>query len=842
MPDSEAYGHFLVVDDNIINRKTLERVLTVQGHQVTTAENGRQALQLLRASHNPPFEVSLLDILMPEVDGYQVLEQVKNDPGLRHIPVIMISALDEMDSVVRCIEMGATDYLAKPFNPSLLKARIDASLVEKRLRDLELKYLEQVNYVAQAAQAVESSTYDPGSLDGVAAREDALGQLARVFQRMAREVHLREQRLKQQLRQLELDMDEMKKAVIEPPSVYLPMDRRQALADGQSLPDRVQGAALFADISGFTPFTSALAVELGLERGAEELTRLLNQVYTALIDLVHRWHGSVVNFSGDAITCWLDGDDGLGALACALEMQQAMGQFASVSTPKGSRFKISIKVAVVAGPARRFLTGNPNIQQVEVLAGRTLDELAAAEHCANPGEVLAQAVIVEQSAGRAEVGGWRTSDSGQKLAVVSALRNQPAACPWPELPAGRLPDSVCQPWLLPPVYERLVSQGRQFLSELRPAVALFLSFRGIEYDQDDQAGEKLSKFICWVQEIIQPGQGSLLQISMGDKGSYLYVAFGAPVAHRDDAARAVQAALALVTPPNELSFIRQVHIGLAQGQMRTGAYGSPTQRTYGVLGDKTNLAARLMQAAVRMEQPMLCDESLVRLARISLDFEALTPVQVKGKAEPVPVYMPTGAKRVATTSMYGPHELLQGRFDLLAPAEQLVLKVASVAGRQFEAAILRDIFPVEEEKAHLEERLQALQAKGLIEPVQVAGRPESAFYQYKNDLLHQIAYNSMLFMQRRQLHRQAAEWYERMFAGSLEPYFAVLASHWEAADEPVRAIDYLEKAAQAARARGDFSEAERLLLVSLELDARSAVLSDEYYHSPLTDEQTARQQ
>ena len=108
----------------------------------------------------------LLDILMPEMDGYEVLAQVKGDSALRHIPVIMISAVDEMDSVVRCIEMGATDYLPKPFNPALLRARLNASLAEKRLRDLEREYLEQVGYVADAAQAVEAATFDPASLDG----------------------------------------------------------------------------------------------------------------------------------------------------------------------------------------------------------------------------------------------------------------------------------------------------------------------------------------------------------------------------------------------------------------------------------------------------------------------------------------------------------------------------------------------------------------------------------------------------------------------------------------------------------------------------------------------------
>src|SRR5262245_54490769 len=107
---------------------------------------------------------------------------------------------------------------------------------------------------------------------------------------------------------------------------YLPMDRRQALARGVNLPDRTVGAALFADISGFTPLTETLARELGPQRGAEELTRQLNIVYDALIAAVDRYGGSVIGFSGDAITCWFDCDDGRRTTACALAMQTAMTQ------------------------------------------------------------------------------------------------------------------------------------------------------------------------------------------------------------------------------------------------------------------------------------------------------------------------------------------------------------------------------------------------------------------------------------------------------------------------------------------------------------------------------------
>jgi signal transduction histidine kinase len=136
----EALGQILVVDDNRLNRLTLSRSLEQQGHTVLLAEDGYQALQML--SENI-FDLVLLDIVMPGIDGYEVLEKMKGEPELRNIPVIVVSALDELDSAVRCIEMGAEDYLTKPFNSVFLKARLDACLKRKRLRDLEQAYLQQ---------------------------------------------------------------------------------------------------------------------------------------------------------------------------------------------------------------------------------------------------------------------------------------------------------------------------------------------------------------------------------------------------------------------------------------------------------------------------------------------------------------------------------------------------------------------------------------------------------------------------------------------------------------------------------------------------------------------------
>lgn len=124
----------LVVDDTLELRKLLTVRLSLLGYQADSAENGRRALELLRQT---PYDLVLLDIMMPIMDGYATLEAMKADEALRAIPVIVVSAVSELDSVVRCIELGADDYLVKPYNNVLLQARIAASLERKRLHDQE---------------------------------------------------------------------------------------------------------------------------------------------------------------------------------------------------------------------------------------------------------------------------------------------------------------------------------------------------------------------------------------------------------------------------------------------------------------------------------------------------------------------------------------------------------------------------------------------------------------------------------------------------------------------------------------------------------------------------------
>lgn len=138
--DSEK-STILVVDDTDDVRDLLRMQLEFQGHQVLEAHNGRQAIEMLRQR---PFDLMLLDIMMPEMNGYDVLEQMRTEPGLQRVPVVVISAVQDLESVVRCIELGAADYLPKPFKTTLLRARVGALLEQKHLRDREQAYLRMI--------------------------------------------------------------------------------------------------------------------------------------------------------------------------------------------------------------------------------------------------------------------------------------------------------------------------------------------------------------------------------------------------------------------------------------------------------------------------------------------------------------------------------------------------------------------------------------------------------------------------------------------------------------------------------------------------------------------------
>jgi len=421
-------------------------------------------------------------------------------------------------------------------------------------------------------------------------------------------------------------------------STYVAMDRKHALARGAALPDRTDASVLLADISGFTPLTETLVEQLGPRRGAEELTGVLNTVYTSLVSCVHDFGGSVVCFIGDALIGQFNGDSGFRAVACALRMQEAMEAFQAVPVPGGETLSLGMKAAVETGPVRRFLIGDPKIRRIDVLAGATVDLLAEGEHLAERGETIAGPGLLERLGSALRIGERRGA-----FALIRELRRSPAPKPWSSTAIDSVDAESVRSFVLPEVYERLVGGQGEFLAELRPIAALFLRFAGLEYDSDDAAGKKLDAFTRWVQHTIHGYGGHLLLLTTADKGSHLYAAFGALEAHEDDAERAVAAAMALSKVPAELDFVEGLQIGVSQGRVRVGGYGGEARRTYGALGETVNRAARLMGAAPPGE--IRCDERIRAAGSACFSFDELPDVTLKGMRHPQRIYRPTARMR-----------------------------------------------------------------------------------------------------------------------------------------------------------------------------------------------------
>ncbi|MCP9849922.1 response regulator [Cyanobium sp. Morenito 9A2] len=204
-PRSLRPGRILVVDDDPLNLDLLAQRLSRSGHLVTTAVDGEAALAL---AHQQPFDLVLLDVLMPNLDGYGTLGELKADENLRHLPVIMISALDELSSVVRCIEAGAEDYLPKPFNPTLLRARIGACLEKKAFRDQEAELYR--NLVASQQRLARELSAADHFVEALAVEEREAPQLAPLlaaFQRMSVAVSRQESALRATIEELEIQIN-----------------------------------------------------------------------------------------------------------------------------------------------------------------------------------------------------------------------------------------------------------------------------------------------------------------------------------------------------------------------------------------------------------------------------------------------------------------------------------------------------------------------------------------------------------------------------------------------------------------------------------------------------------
>ena len=469
---------------------------------------------------------------------------------------------------------------------------------------------------------------------------------------------------------------------------HLPQDRRRVLVTGGALPERVSGAALLADLVGFTALGQRLTGELGVRRGVEELARRVNAVYEALIGAIEQRRGSVVGFAGDAVACWFDDADAdapARAVSCARAMQQAVRSFEGVG----------LKTAVTRGPARRFVVGDPQIQLLDTLAGTTVARLSTAERIARQGEVIVDHAAMRALGNADGVVEWRVGGSDERFAVLDAAGEPTGmgavAAPAPAPIDTARDDQVWRPWVLPAVYEREHDGHGAFLIELRPTAALFIRFDGIDYDRDEQARNRLDQVVQCIQAGVDAEGGVLLQLTIGDKGSYAYACFGAPVAHEDDALRAVRSAHELMRGLGALKFLEPVRMGLSAGTARTGDYGGRTRATYGALGDDVNLAARLM--ALAGPGQILLSEALRRPAVPQFVLRALQPVQVKGYAEPVSVHALVGPRSAPTTqraqerrygiAMVGRQRelaLVERKLVLAAEGQAQVIAIAGDAG------------------------------------------------------------------------------------------------------------------------------------------------------------------
>ena len=418
------------------------------------------------------------------------------------------------------------------------------------------------------------------------------------------------------------------------PKSFIPIDRRRAISRDEGLHDYVDGAVLFADIGGFTGIAEKLAHELGAVLGAEELTYHLNRIFSVMIMHVHACHGSVIYFNGDAITCWFDSDHCRGAVYCALTMQKQLADFSEVVFSNGSRIRLGFKISVCSGQARRFLIGDPGIQVMDFIGGKLLNRVAAAEELIQSDNIIIGAELLSFFGNSIDIKEWISSAEGEHFAVgIDLLENfEPTSLEEDVL----LTKTECKPWIHRHVYYKILSQNKGFIAEFRSPAIIFMNFEGIDYDKDRDAGLKLDAFIKKVQNVFNRYEAILLQVIFGDKGSYIYGAFGPLISHENDIFRAVEASIKLTELETEFDYVSNIRIGINRGEVYAGTYGSGARRTFGILGNEVNIAARLMGLA--NPGNILVTEAIEKTASSVFNFETIGIQSFKGLRNPLPVF------------------------------------------------------------------------------------------------------------------------------------------------------------------------------------------------------------
>jgi class 3 adenylate cyclase len=333
-----ARASVLVVDDDPVIRSMLTASLEASGHEVTTAKDGSEALELVRAEG---FDVILLDVLMPGMNGDQVLEHLKDDPKLRHVPVVMVTSLDDVGSAVRCIELGADDYLPKPIDPVLLGARINAGLMKKRLHDLQLEHVEEVDRLNRRLEA-------------------------RVEEQMAELVRT----------------GELKR--------FMPQQIAEGLMAGQLSADdgfeRRKVTLLFADMVGFTDLSDKLE--------PEELAEVLNEYLREMTAVAVSQGGTLDNYIGDGLMVLFGApkqvDESVqawSALRTAFGMQERVEELSAAMRARGIPADLTVRVGVNTGHCTVGVLGS-DIMRAYKAVGFAVNVAARLQSEAEPGTVL----------------------------------------------------------------------------------------------------------------------------------------------------------------------------------------------------------------------------------------------------------------------------------------------------------------------------------------------------------------------------------------------------------------------------------------------------------------------
>ena len=431
----------------------------------------------------------------------------------------------------------------------------------------------------------------------------------------------------------------------------------------ENLSRRFHAATVFADISGFTPLAEALA--LGGVRGAEELTTVLNRVFSALITTIESHGGHVVKFGGDALSmiwpCELENmtDAMWRALQAAFAMQAAMAQFTVVPTSQGN-FELRMKIGLSAGELLEVHAGGEFGRWEYVLAGSPMANMSKAENEAEAGQIVMDEAAWGLVSGYQDDPAVLAVDKNSDQSYVFGKELVPGFYSishlWCHLTPTPLPPpdwSALEPAVvaklattlrgyIPGAITNLLERGhKDMLAELKPMTVCFVGFSGIDYDNDQAAGPRLSNFLLDAQQQIYRYEGSVNKLAVGDKGSVLLVLFGAPpFFHEDDEARAVACALALGQMAERHNL--ELRIGLAAGPLFAGPLGAPQRREYSVIGDTVNLAARLMQRAGAGQ--VCVDQSVQSKTHRFFRYDDLGTVQIKGKSEQRHIFMALSEK------------------------------------------------------------------------------------------------------------------------------------------------------------------------------------------------------